>query len=302
MSVTQPATAVAPLPLTARRPQSRSWLAQTMLRVFRLPSARIGLAILIVMTVGAIAAPLVSPYDPIEQDFNDLLVGPSLGHLFGTDQFGRDIFSRVIWGGRITLQVGLIAVSISAAVGLPLGLAAGYYGSWVDTIISRFMDMVLAFPSMLLALGVIAILGSSTTTLMIAVGISGVPQFTRLVRSAVITTRELTFVEAARVAGCPDSLIMWRHILPNVLAPAIVLATTGVAAAIITGAALSFLGLGVRPPASEWGAMLSTGREFLRHAPWMSIFPGAAIMLAVLSINLVGDGLRDALDPRLRIE
>jgi peptide/nickel transport system permease protein len=286
----------------APRPRARPWTVDVLLRLVRLPSALFGLAVLAVLALAALTAPIVSPYDPVEQNFNDLLVGPRPDHPFGTDQFGRDIFSRVIWGGRVTLQVGLIAVAISAALGLPLGLAAGYHGSWVDMLITRFMDLVLAFPSMLLALGVIAILGSSLTTLMIAVGIAGVPQFTRVVRSAVLATRSQPFVEAARVAGCPDGQIMWRHILPNVLAPAVVLATTGVAAAIITGAALSFLGLGVRPPSPEWGAMLSTGREFLRHAPWMSIFPGLAIMLAVLAINLVGDGLRDALDPRLRID
>jgi peptide/nickel transport system permease protein len=198
--------------------------------------------------------------------------------------------------------VGVIAVAISGAVGLVLGLVAGYYGGWADGTIMRLIDLLLAFPSMLLALGVVAILGGSLANVMIAVGIAGVPPFTRVVRAAVLGARGLPYVEAARGIGCPDRTIMWRHILPNVLAPALVMATTGGAAAIITGAALSFLGLGVRPPAPEWGAMLSTGREYLRHAPWMSIFPGLAIMLAVVSINVVGDRLRDVLDPRLRIE
>jgi peptide/nickel transport system permease protein len=271
-------------------------------RLARTPTAVTGLVVLAAMVGAAIGAPVVAPYDPLEQNMADFLVGPGPAHWFGTDQFGRDIFSRVVWGGRLTLQVGVIAMAISGAVGLVLGLAAGYYGGWADGTIMRLIDLLLAFPSMLLALGVVAILGGSLANVMIAVGIAGVPAFTRVVRSAVLGARALPYVEAARGVGCPDRTIMWRHILPNVLAPALVMATTGGAAAIITGAALSFLGLGVRPPAPEWGAMLSTGREYLRHAPWMSIFPGLAIVLAVVSINLVGDRLRDVLDPRLRID
>jgi peptide/nickel transport system permease protein len=271
-------------------------------RLVRHPTAVTGLGVLIVMVAAALAAPLVAPYDPLEQNMADFLVGPGPSHWFGTDQFGRDIFSRVVWGGRLTLQVGVIAVAISGTAGLALGLLAGYHGGWVDAVTMRLIDLLLAFPSMLLALGVVAVLGGSLANVMIAVGIAGVPQFTRVVRAAVLGARALPYVEAARGVGCPDRTIVWRHILPNVLAPALVLATTGGAAAIITGAALSFLGLGVRPPSPEWGAMLSTGREFLRHAPWMSIFPGLAIMLAVISINVVGDRLRDVLDPRLRLE
>jgi peptide/nickel transport system permease protein len=272
------------------------------MRLARLPSATAAAIVLAVLIVASVAAPFISPYDPVMQNMADFLEGPSPAHWFGTDQFGRDLLSRVLWGGQVTLQVGVIAVSISAAVGIAFGLLAGYYGGWPDMAVMRFMDLLLAFPSMLLALSVIAVLGSSVTNLMIAVGISGIPQFTRVVRSAALTVRTQPYVEAARVLGCPDLQIMSRHIFPNVLAPAIVMATTGVAAAIITGAALSFLGLGIRPPAPEWGALLSTGREYLRHAPWMSIFPGLAIMLAVVAINLLGDGIRDAFDPRLRID
>jgi peptide/nickel transport system permease protein len=282
--------------------RTRPPAAEAVVRLVRHSTAVTGLALLAGMVGAALAAPLVTPYDPLEQNMADFLVGPGREHWFGTDQFGRDIFSRVVWGGRLTLQVGLIAIGISGTVGLALGLVAGYYGGWADGVIMRLIDLLLAFPSMLLALGVVAILGGSLANVMIAVGIAGVPQFTRVVRAAVLGARALPYVEAARGVGCPDRLIMWRHILPNVLAPALVMATTGGAAAIITGAALSFLGLGVRPPAPEWGAMLSTGREYLRHAPWMSIFPGLAIMLAVVSINVVGDRLRDVLDPRLRIE
>jgi peptide/nickel transport system permease protein len=271
-------------------------------RLGRHGSAAAGMAVLAALVAAAAGAPLVSPYDPLEQNMADFLVGPSPAHWFGTDQFGRDIFSRVVWGGRLTLQVGVVAVGISGGAGVVLGLTAGYYGGWVDGIVMRVIDLMLAFPSILLALGVVAILGGSLPNVMIAVGIAGIPQFTRVVRAAVLATSALPYVEAARAVGGPDRYILGRHILPNVLPPALVMATTGAAAAIITGAALSFLGLGVRPPAPEWGAMLSTGREYLRHAPWMSIFPGLAIMLAVISINVVGDRLRDVLDPRLRVD
>jgi peptide/nickel transport system permease protein len=286
----------------AERATGRGPGAEALRRFLRSPSAVLALSLLGVLTGAAAVAPLVSPYDPLDQNMADFLVAPSRSHWFGTDQFGRDILSRVVWGGRLTLQVGAIAVGISATAGVLLGLTAGFYGRWPDAVIMRLIDLLLAFPSILLALGVVAILGGSLPNVMIAVGIAGIPQFTRLVRAAVLALRALPFVEAARAIGCQDRLILWRHILPNVVAPALVLATTSAAGAIITGAALSFLGLGVRPPAPEWGAMLSTGREYLRHAPWMSIFPGLAIMTAVIAINVIGDRLRDLLDPRLRVE
>jgi peptide/nickel transport system permease protein len=275
---------------------------EAMRRFLRTPSAVVALSLLGALGAAAIAAPLVSPYDPLDQNMADFLAPPGRSHWFGTDQFGRDILSRVVWGGRLTLQVGAIAVGISGVAGVVLGLTAGFYGRWPDFVIMRLIDLLLAFPSILLALGVVAILGGSLPNVMIAVGVAGVPQFTRLVRATVLAVRALPFVEAARAIGCRDRAILWRHILPNVVAPALVLATTSAAGAIITGAALSFLGLGVRPPAPEWGAMLSTGREYLRHAPWMSIFPGLAIMVAVIAINVVGDRFRDLLDPRLRME
>lgn len=271
-------------------------------RFLRTPSSALALAVLGILVGAAVAAPLTSPYDPLEQNMADFLAAPGRAHWFGTDQFGRDILSRVIWGGRLTLQVGAIAVGISGAVGVTLGLTAGFYGRWLDFVVMRLVDLLLAFPTILLALGVVAILGGSLPNVMIAVGIAGIPQFTRLVRATVLAIRSLPYVEAARAVGCRDRAVVWRHILPNVVAPALVLATTSGAGAIITGAALSFLGLGARPPAPEWGAMLSTGREFLRHAPWMSIFPGLAIMAAVVAINVIGDRLRDLLDPRLRMD
>ena len=217
-------------------------------RLVRAPSTVLALLVLGTMVGTALAAPLVSPYDPLEQNMGDFLVRPGPGHWCGTDQFGRDILSRILWGGRLTLQVGLISVGIAALAGVTLGLCAGFYGGWPDLVIMRLIDLLLAFPSMLLALGVVAVLGGSLPNVMIAVGIAGVPQFTRVVRAAVLGARALPYVEAAHAVGAREGLIMWRHILPNVLAPALVLGTTSAAAAIITGAALSFLGLGVRPP------------------------------------------------------
>src|SRR4029453_13690610 len=297
-------------PDTARaaRRERRGSPTDALRRLVRAPSTVLALLVLGTLAGAALAAPIVSPYDPLEQNMGDFLVRPGPGHWCGPDQFGRDILSRIIWGGRLTLQVGLISVGIAALAGVTLGLAAGFYGSWPDLVIMRLIDLLLAFPSMLLALGVVAVLGGSLPNVMIAVGIAGVPQFTRVVRAAVLGARGAPPRAGPPPVGAPGGgrlwarLIMWRQVLPNVLAPALVRGTTSAAAAIITGAALSFLGLGVRPPAPEWGAMLSTGREYLRHAPWMSVFPGLAIMLAVVSINVVGDRLRDVLDPRLRLE
>jgi peptide/nickel transport system permease protein len=206
----------------------------------------------------------------------------------------------VLFGAQLSLRIGLISVGIASACGIVLGLLAGFYGSWPSGLILRLMDVLLAFPGILLALGIVAILGPSLTNLMIAVGISNIPHYTRVVRASVLSIRTSVFVEAARVIGCGDGRIMFLHILPNVVASLIVMATLGVASAILTGAGLSFLGLGVQPPSPEWGAMLSGGRDHLRNSWWITTFPGLAIMLTVLAINLLGDGLRDALDPRLK--
>jgi peptide/nickel transport system permease protein len=230
----------------------------------------------------------------------DALQRPSAAYPMGTDQFGRDILSRIIFGARLSLQVGFIAVGIASAIGITLGMVAGYYGRWIDGAIGIVIDIMLAFPGILLALAIVAVLGPNLVNLMVAVGIASVPTYARLIRGAVLSARELTYVEAARVVGAKDRTIMFRHIMPNVLAPAIVLATLGIGQAILIGAAISFLGLGAKPPTAEWGAMLSSGRNFLQQAWWITLFPGVAIMITVLSINLLGDGLRDALDPRLR--
>ena len=240
------------------------------------------------------------PYDPIQQDTQAIRQAPSRHHLMGTDNFGRDVFSRVLYGGRRSLPVGFVAIGIASVIGVICGLVAGYFGSYTDTVIMRSADVLLAFPGILLALALVAILGTSLFNLMLAVGIASIPEYARVVRSAVLSTRETEYVTAARVSGANDPSIMFRHILPNVLRPIIVLVTLGIAGAIILGSTLSFLGLGVKPPAPEWGNMLSDGRTMMRHHWWVSFFPGLAIMLTVLAINLFGDGLRDAIDPRMR--
>ncbi len=269
--------------------------------LFRSPSALAGGAVLLVIVLLALAAPIISPYDPIKTNQRLSLEQPSADHLMGTDRFGRDIFSRVVYAGQASLPIGIVSVTIAVLFGVSIGLIAGFYGGWIDNVSMRIVDLLLAFPGILLALAIIAILGGSLTNLMIAVGISAIPDYVRVTRGTVLSVKEREFVLAARVIGCRGPAIMLRHVLPNVVAPVIVLATLGMAAAIITGSALSFLGLGIKPPTPEWGNMLAEGREFLQRAPWVAFFPGAAIMLTVLSINLLGDGLRDALDPRMRM-
>jgi peptide/nickel transport system permease protein len=284
--------------LAVRRP--RNPFAEFFRRVVRNRAALAGGIVLMVIILVAIFAPLVAPYAPTDQNFADYLSPPSPTHLFGTDEQGRDGLSRVIYGSRISLWIGVIAVSIAVTGGLFFGLLAGYFGGRTDSLVMRGMDIMLAFPEILLALAVVAVLGPALTTVMIAVGIASIPYYTRLVRSSVLVAKQAEYISAARVIGCPASQIVIRHIMPNSLAPVLVLATTGVAAAIITGAALSFLGLGVQPPTPEWGSMLSVSRNYLQHAPWMATFPGLAIMITVVAINLLGDGVRDALDPRLK--
>jgi len=270
-------------------------------RLRRNRGAVIGGVVLVALILMALGAPIAAPFDPTVMLSGQAMQPPSALHLFGTDQFGRDILSRVMNGARLSLQLGFISVGIALIFGIVLGLSAGYYGRGVDAVVSMLMDMMLAFPGILLALSIIAIFGPGLVNLMIAVGISSVPAYTRLVRGTVFTVKRQTYVEAAQVVGVGSVRIMARHILPNVLAPVIVLATLGIAQAILIGAALSFLGLGAKPPTPEWGAMLSEGRSFMQTAWWITVFPGLAIVVTVLAINLLGDGLRDALDPRLRV-
>lgn len=269
-------------------------------RLRRNRGAMTGLYLIIILAIVAGLAQQLAPYDPAKVAAGASLEPPNREHPLGTDPLGRDIFSRLIHGARISLRVGLVSVGIAALSGTTLGLIAGYYGRWLDLTIMRLIDLLLAFPNVLLALAIIAILGPGIFNLMIAVGISATPGYARLVRGSVLSIKENIYVEAAVAVGVPDRLIIWRHILPNVLAPVIIFSTLGMAGAILTGAALSFLGLGVQPPTPEWGTMLSEGRNYLRIAWWIATFPGLAIMVTVLSINMLGDGLRDALDPRLK--
>jgi peptide/nickel transport system permease protein len=260
----------------------------------------IGGTLFLALVLVAIFAPLIAPEDPVEQNYGATLRPPGREHLMGTDNFGRDIFSRVVYGTRISLRVGVISVGIAAAIGIPLGLVAGFYGRWVDSVAMRLIDIMLAFPGILLAFVIVAVLGSSLTNLMIAIGIGSIPGFARLIRGSVLATRALSYVEAARVTGCRDWRIIGRHILPNVASPIIVYSTLKVATAILAGASLSFLGLGVQRPTPEWGVMLADGRNFLQQAWWIAAFPGLAIMVTTLAINLLGDGIRDLRDPRMQ--
>ena len=258
----------------------------------------IGGGILCMLLLMALLAPVLAPYDPLAQDLYQRLQPPSADHWFGTDDFGRDILSRIVYGSRISLRIGLIAISLALTGGTLFGLVAGYRGGMVDMLIMRSMDLMLAFPSILLAIAIVAVIGPGIENAILAVSIVLVPQFARLVRASVLTVREATYVEAARALGATESRLLFYSILPNCTAPLIVQTTLGMGTAILDAAGLSFLGLGAQPPVPDWGAMLSGGRELLLRAPWVMTFPGLAIFAVVLGLNLFGDGLRDALDPK----
>ena len=260
-----------------------------------------GLAGLILLILMTIVSPLLVPYDPTEMDYDHLLEPPSKAHLWGTDDLGRDVLSRVLSGGRESLRVAFIAIAIAIGGGIVVGLISGYYGGWVDDLIQRIVEIMMAFPTILLLLSIVAALGPSLSTVLIAIGISSIPTYSRLVRGSVLAARNYEYVTAAEVIGATNRRIMFRHILPNIVAPIIVYSTLGLGGNIMMTAGLSYIGLGAQPPSPEWGAMLNYGRNYLRDAWWMSIFPGLAIFIAVLCINILGDGLRDALDPRLRV-
>lgn len=264
--------------------------------------ALVGLGILVILVLLALFADVIADYDTvvIKQNLANRLKGPSAEHWLGTDEFGRDIFARLVHGARVSLKVGIIAVGISIILGGILGALAGFYGGRIDNIIMRIMDVFLAVPSILLAIAIVSALGPSIINLMVAISISSVPRYARIVRASVLSIRDQEFIEAARAIGANNARIIFRHIIPNSLAPVIVQGTLGVASAILSTAGLSFIGLGIQPPAPEWGSMLSGGRQYLRYAWWVTTFPGVAIMITILSLNLLGDGLRDALDPRLK--
>ena len=274
-------------------------------RLVRHRGAVAGLLVILLFFAAGLLAPSLSPYDPLAQNLDRRLQGPSPAHPLGTDDFGRDILSRVMYGARISLTVGFLSIAIAVAGGLALGLIAGFYttGGWgqlIDTVIMRTSDILLAFPAVLLAIAIVTAFGPGLRNAMLAIAIIYLPRFIRIVRAAILVEKEQAYIEAGQALGMSHRRLLCRHLLPNVMSPVIIQVTLGLAEAILEAAALSFLGLGATPPTPEWGAMLSEGRAYLRLAPWVTFFPGLAIFLIVVSFNLLGDGLRDALDPRLR--
>jgi len=269
-------------------------------RLARKGAPMTGLVVLLIIILSAVFAPLLTPFDPAKLAPADAMQAPSLQHFFGTDQFGRDQLARILYGGQLSLQVGFLSAAIGCVIGIFFGAVGGYAGGWIDEAIGRLMDVMLAFPGILLALAIVAVLGPSLINLMIAVGVSGIPGFARLVRSETLSAKKRDYVLAARAMGCQHVSIVWRHILPNVTASILVYVTLRVATAILASAALNYLGLGAKPPTPEWGLMLADSRDFIRRAWWLATFPGLAIMLLVISVNLLGDGLRDAFDPWLK--
>ena len=264
------------------------------------PAAVLGLVVIVVFVGVAVAAPLVSPYDPVATSWTAIRKAPSWQHLMGTDENGRDVLSRVVFGTRASLLAGVVSVLIAGGIGVPVGLLAGFAGGRVDAVVGRVVDAMLACPFLILAIALAAFLGPDLTNAMIAIGVTAAPVFVRVARGATMDAATNEYVEAARALGNPPWRVALRHVLPNIVPPLLVQATLAIAAAIIAEASLSFLGLGQQPPAPSWGSMLNSAQRFLSQAPWLAVFPGAAIFLAVLAFNLVGDGLRDALDPRRR--
>ncbi|GIU93194.1 MAG: ABC transporter permease [Acidimicrobiia bacterium] len=262
--------------------------------------AAAGILVLTALVVTALVAPIVAPYGINEVDISARLAPPSSSHPFGTDELGRDVFSRVLLASRVSLQVGFVAVGLALMAGVPIGLVSGYRGGWVDTLLMRTMDVLFSFPAILLAIAILAVLGPGIVNAMVAIGVVYTPIFARITRAAVLSEKEQVYVTAAKAVGATDRRILATHVLPNVAAPIIVQTSLSLAFAILSEAALSFLGLGVQPPDPAWGRMLAEARGFLAEAPWMGVFPGLAIVATVMAFNFLGDGLRDALDPRQR--
>jgi len=286
-------------PVEPRRATSQVGVRPFLRRLWRVRLAGVGLTIIALLAACAVLAPVISPYDPTRQRLLEALQAPSAQHLLGTDENGRDVLSRVLYGARVSLAAGIFSVAIALVLGIASGLASGYFAGRLDHVIMRVMDALLAFPTLVLALAITATLGPGLRNAMIAIGIVYTPIFARLVRGQVLSVREREFVEAARTIGAGHLRIMLRHILPNVTAPIVVQVSLSIAFAILSEATLSFLGLGVQPPEPSWGSMVSRGKDFLDRAPWLAFAPGGAILLAVMGFNFVGDAVRDALDPRL---
>jgi len=284
-----------------RLPAQTTLFRDALRRLFRNKLAIIGMVILGLFVFCALFAPWIAPYDPIAQDVTKRREPPSWEHPFGLDEVGRDLLSRVIYGARVSLYVGVASVSLAIIAGTLIGAVSGYAGGWIDNLVMRIMDIMLAFPSLLLAIAIVAILGPGLLNMLYAIAFVSIPAYARIVRASVLAAKEMDYTLAARAIGCSSSRILFRHIMPNCLTPIIVQGTLGIATAILDAAGLSFLGLGAQPPTPEWGAMLGQGRGSVFTAPHVVIFPGLAIMLSVLGFNLLGDGLRDALDPRLRM-
>ena len=285
--------------LEARRPTGLYTLV-----VMKFVSNRValaGLACLLLLLLAIVFAPQITPYDPIQKDTPSRNQAPSWTHPFGTDKLGRDILSRVLHGGRVSLQVGFFSIGLAVLISVPLGLLAGFFGGPLDNVIMRVMDLILAFPGLILAIWLVSLLGANMSNVIIAITFFSLPTYARLIRGVTLAIREMEYVMAARSMGAGSARIMFFHILPGVLGPLIVVTTLGVSGAIVAGASLSFLGLGVRPPTPEWGAMLADGRNYMRTQWWMAVFPGLTITLVVLILNVIGDALRDALDPNVRL-
>jgi len=290
-----PATPAGARQFVSFSPARLAWM-----RFCRRPAAVIALFVVAMFIIVAVFAPWIAPADPIKTSWTLIRKAPSWAYWMGTDENGRDVLSRIIYGARASMSAGVISVSIAAGIGVPVGLVAGFAGGWADTLIGRVVDAMLACPGLILAIALAAFLGPSLQNAMIAIGITAAPVFVRISRGATLDAATNDYVEAARALGNPAWRVAFRHILPNIVPPVMVQATLAIAGAIIAEAALSFLGLGQQPPAPSWGSMLNSAQRFLTQAPWLAVFPGAAIFLAVLSFNLVGDGLRDALDPRAK--
>ncbi|MES2717316.1 MAG: ABC transporter permease [Pseudomonadota bacterium] len=293
-------SAVLPTLASAAVPAAAGPWARAFKRLRRRRGAMVGGLVVLLFVAMALLAPWIAPHDPIATSWSAIRQAPSATHWFGTDEIGRDVLSRVVWGTQASLLAGVVSVSISLLLGVPIGLLAGFVGGWVDGLISRITDAFLACPFLILAIAMAAFLGPSLSNAMIAIGVSATPIFVRLARAQVINVQVEDYIEAARAVGNPPWRIALRHVLPNITAPVMVQATLAIASAVIAEASLSFLGLGQQPPAPSWGSMLNTAKNYMDNAPWMAIWPGLSIFLLVLSFNLLGDGLRDALDPRQR--